>query len=126
MDITHYTNGRRHSVENVTAPSFLPLRVQVSSVTRIKSINIVLGTDVAHSIYISGFNLNTVVRVDNGAKISGSHCRFYGTGSFKFIMTDNVNFTNEGMDVKIGDFFSPWESPELVFLDALGENCFTF
>ena len=117
MDVTHYTDGKRHSVENVTEPDFLPLRVQVTSVTRVKSINVVLGTDVTHSVYISGFNLNTIVVVDNGAKISGSRCRFYGTGVFQFILTENVNYTIQGMDVEVGDFFSIYESPELVVLD---------
>lgn len=117
MELTHYTSGKRHSVENVTTPSFLPLRVQVTSVTPLKTINIVLGTDAVHSLYISGSNLNTIVTLDNGAKISGSRCRFYGTGIFRFIITENINYTTEGMDVEVGDFFLNEESPELVILD---------
>jgi hypothetical protein len=69
-------------------------------------------------LYISGYNLNTIVKVDNDAKISGSVCRFFGTGSFSFIMTENVNFTTEGMYIVVGDFFSPEEWPELVILDV--------
>ncbi|MFW9805306.1 MAG: hypothetical protein ACFFFK_01095 [Candidatus Thorarchaeota archaeon] len=117
IEMTHYTSGKRHSVENVTTPSFLPLRVQVTSVTPVKTLNIILGTDAIHSLYISGSNLNTIVVMDNGAKISGSRCRFYGTGIFQFVMTENINYTTKGMDVEVGDFFLSGESPELVILD---------
>ncbi len=115
--VTHYDSMKRHSVENVVDPSFLPLRVQVTSITPVKSIHVVLGTDVVHSMYISGSNLNTIVIVDNGARISGSKCRFYGTGVFQFGLTENVNYTSEGMDIEVGDFFSVMPSPELVVLN---------
>ncbi len=118
IDMTHYTSVKHHAVECVTNPSFLPLRVRVSSVTPVKTINIVLGTDVAHSLYISGENLNTIIIMDNGAKISGSRCRFFGTGVFQFIMTENVNFTGKGMDVEVGDFVLGPVSPELVVVDV--------
>lgn len=117
IDITHYTSGKRHAVENVTNPSFLPLRLHVTSVTRVKNINLVLGTDVVHNVYISGDNLNTLVFVDNGAKISGSKCRFYGTGIFQFYMSENVNFTTGRMKIEVGDPFLDQTSPELVVLD---------
>jgi len=117
IDVTHYTSGKRHSVDHITNPLFLPLRVHITSVTRVRNINIVLGTDATHNLYISGVNLNTIVILDNGAKISGSRLRFYGTGIFQFSMTENVNYTTEGMSVKIGDLFSNRESPELVVLD---------
>ena len=114
--VTHYVSGVRHSIESVTEPSFFPLRVHITSVTRIKSISIVLGTDVVHSLYISGLNLNTRVTVDNGAKISGSKCWFFASGFFHFILTENVNFTTEGMDVEVGDFFFPL-LPDLAIFD---------
>ena len=70
-----------------------------------------------HSLYISGENLNTRVIVDNGAKISGSRCKFYGTGIFQFVLKENVNFTSVGMDVEIGDFYAEIPAPELVLID---------
>ncbi|MFW9798000.1 MAG: hypothetical protein ACFFE2_13245 [Candidatus Thorarchaeota archaeon] len=118
MDITHYDSTKRHAVENVTDPSFFPLRVHVTSVTPVKRLDLFLGTDVAHSLYISGTNLNTKIILDNGAKLSGSRCRFYGTGTFQFFMTDDVNFTEGGMDVKVGDFFTDSPSTELVIVDV--------
>jgi hypothetical protein len=118
IDITHYTSVKHHAVEDISEPSFLPLRVHLTSVTPIKRINIVLGVDVAHSIYISGENLNTIVTMDNGAKISGSKCKFVGTGFFQFFMTENVNFSSEGMDVEVGDFFLNLGAPELVVIDV--------
>ncbi len=117
MDVTHYTSSNRHSVVNVTNPAYFPLRVHLSSITAVKNVNIVLGTDVAHSLYIQGDNLNTLVRVDKGAKLSNSMCRFYGTGVFQFFMSEDVNFTSGGMRVSIGDFFANWAVPELVVLD---------
>lgn len=117
LDLTHYASVKRHAVENVLDPSFLPLRVHLTSVTPVKNINLVFGTDVAHSLYISGVNRNTIVTVDNEAKISGTKCRFYGTGVFQFFMTENVNFTSEGMDIEVGDFFLYPRTPELVVLD---------
>jgi hypothetical protein len=117
LDITHYTSVKSHAVENAQDIPFLPLRVHLTSVTPVKNINLVFGTDVVHRLYISGENLNVLVVVDNGAKISGSKCRFYGTGVFQFVMTENVNFTSEGMDVEVGDFFLDTMAPELVFLD---------
>jgi len=117
IDITHYTSVKHHAVAAVTKPSFLPLRVHLTSVTRIKTISLVLGTDVAHNIYISGANLNAEVKVDNGAKISGSRCRFHSTGVFKLILGENVNFTSEGMDLVVGDGFLLPEPPERVVLD---------
>jgi len=117
IDLTHYTSVKHHAVESLTSPSFLPLRVHVKSVTPVKTINIILGTDAAHNLYISGENLNTIVIVDNGAKISGTRCRFFGTGTFQFVFTENVNFTSEGMDVEVGDFILGPVSPELVVVD---------
>ncbi len=117
VDITHYTSIKKHSVEGVTKPSFLPLRVHLRSITPVRNINIVLGTDMVHSLYISGENLNTRVIVDNGAKISGSKCKFYGTGIFQFVLKENVNFTSVGMDVEIGDFYAEIPAPELVLID---------
>ena len=117
IDMTHYTSVKHHAVQAVTKPTFLPLRVHLTSVTRLKTINIVLGTDVAHSLYISGDNLNTVINVDNGAKISGSRCRFHSTGVFQFNLGENVNYTSEGMDLIVGDGFLLPEPPERVVLD---------
>ncbi|MHA2396872.1 MAG: hypothetical protein ACXAC0_09230 [Candidatus Thorarchaeota archaeon] len=117
LDVTHYSSVKRHGVNDVSEPTFLPLRAHLTSVTPVKNINLVFGTDVAHRLYISGENLNTFVKMDNGAKISGSKCRFYGTGVFQFIMTENINFTSEGMDVRVGDSFLDSTSPELVVLD---------
>lgn len=117
VDMTHYTSVKHHSVNAVRKPSFLPLRVHLNSVTPVKTINIVLGTDVTHNLYISGERLNTIVKVDNGAKISGSRCRFHSTGEFKFILKENVNFTSKGMDLLIGDGFLLPEPPERVVLD---------
>lgn len=117
IGVTHYTSAKHHAVEKVTNPSFLPPRVHLTSVTPVKTINVVLGTDVAHGVYISGENLNIIIIVDNGAKISDSRCRFYGTGIFQFKMTENVNFTTKGMSLKIGDRVLRPVSPELVVLD---------
>jgi hypothetical protein len=117
VDITHYTSVKHHAVQAVRKPAILPLRVHLTSVTPVKSINIVLGVDVVHSLYISGENLDTIVTVDNGAKISGSRCRFHSTGVFKFVLRENVNFTSTGMDLIVGDGFLLPEPTELVVLD---------
>ncbi len=117
IDVTHYTSMNRHSVENVTSPDYFPLRVSLTSITPIRNINIVLGTDVAHSLYIQGSNLNARVNVDRGAKLSNSRCRFYGSGVFQFFMSEDVNFTSGGMHIAVGDFFTNWAQPELVILD---------
>jgi len=117
LELTHYSSIKKHAVNAVEEPSFLPLRVHVTSVTPVKSLNIVLGTDVAHSLYIHGDNLNAVVIMDNEAKISGSRCIFYGTGAFQFVMTENVNFTSEGMDVRVGDLFAELTPPDLAVFD---------
>ena len=117
MDVTHYTSGKKHSVDNITTLTIIPLRVHLTSVTALKTVNIVLGTDVAHSIYISGENLNALVKYDNGAKISRTRCRFYGTGIFQFQLSEDVNITTGRLNVDIGDRHTDWHTPEHVVLD---------
>jgi hypothetical protein len=93
MSVTHYTTGERHRVESITDSSSSTLTIELTTVTRIKSIYLELGTDVVHSIHINGENLNTRVVVDNGAQISGSICSFHATGIFQFIMKQDSHST---------------------------------
>ena len=121
MSVTQYTSRVRHRIETYTDSSSSTLTMELTSVIRIKSINLELGTDVVHSIQISGENLNTLVVVDNGAKISESFFHYYSTGILQFIMTENVNFTTRGMKVETGWAFYPYISyswpQEQVILD---------
>jgi len=111
MEVVQYTPGLGHQTETLRLGTHNSLIVTGS--TRIKSIDLVLGSEAYYSLTILGDNVNVTIIMDNGATISGQEYLFSATGIFRFRMTEDVSFATEGF--RIGA--DSTTSPSLIVLD---------
>ncbi len=100
VDVTQYTPGNHHYAHYQALQDFLQFAVSVSegSGHRIELIDIRLGNGASYDIYVSG-SVNVSVVYGNGAVLAGHEFIVSGIGNLHFTFTEDVAFTDSGLDV---------------------------
>lgn len=99
LDVELYTPSFASSA--FTIISSLEAGLKFTAISRIRSVNLVLGTGTQYYVNFDcgTANLNTTIIYSNGA-LMGNDARFLyrACGTLRFAFTENVNFTNRGME----------------------------
>jgi hypothetical protein len=111
LNITLYSPGSSPRVR--TERLYEHIRMTIDDPPdRIQDITLLLGTSAYYGITVIGQNLNTTITHDNGARLEWQEITYLATGIFRFKLTEDVNFTDEGLWVQTGS-----TGPDLVILD---------
>ena len=105
MDIRLYTSSPVSTAFDlsVNGENLAQLDVELDGKTRIKNINLVLGSGVPYAIGVLGTNVNATAIYSNNVVGSRASFDFQTTGSFvELRFTEDMVFTSEGMEVNVG------------------------
>jgi hypothetical protein len=104
LDVELYTPTFASSA--FTIISSIKVGLKFTAISRIRSLNLVLGTGTQYYISFSlSARLNTTIVYGNGA-LMGDDARFLysASGILRFAFTENVNFTEKGMECSMNVF----------------------
>lgn len=99
VDVVQYEPGDHHNARYQELETVIDFSIERPS--RAKSIDVVLGTGTYYDIILSGTNFNVSVVYDNGALLEGQECIVSGTGSLYFELTEDVDFSDMGLEVSV-------------------------
>jgi hypothetical protein len=93
------------------------LQVQFIGKTRIKNINLVLGSGLPYAIGVLGTNVNGTFIYENNAIGSSASLVFLATGSFVDLrLTEDMVFSNTEMEIDVGT--GSQDRPNIVYLSV--------
>ncbi|MBN2229591.1 MAG: hypothetical protein JW779_08335 [Candidatus Thorarchaeota archaeon] len=108
IDVVQYEPGMHHHY-SLYEPSYDPdayhLVLDGMGDYKIASIDVILGTATYYQVFIDGRNLNVTLIYDNGAELAGQDVKIStNEGICNIIFTENVNFTDTGLNVELSFF----------------------